>query len=369
MFLSRGILKLPENEAIVFDTDPFAGVDNGRALAQAIVDTIREPLLVLNKDLRVVAASRSFYLKFQCDQEDVRGRRVYELGDSQWNIPELRKLLEEILPQHAVMEGYEVEQSFSGIGRRIMLLNARTVFNEKNAASLLLLSIEDVTERRATEREMAELLQQKQTLLEEMRHRVANSLQIIASILMLKARTVQSEETRLHLHDAHRRVMSVAAVQQQLHSSGHGESIEVGPYLSRLCETLAASMIGDMRQVSVKVHSEPGVASSSAAVSIGLIVTELVINALKHAFPDDQADGQIAVVYDSAEMNWKLTVSDNGIGKPDGAFGKTKSGLGTSLIEALAKQLDARVDVLTNRHGTTVSIAHGTFTSRLPAAA
>jgi two-component sensor histidine kinase len=132
---------------------------------------------------------------------------------------------------------------------------------------------------------------------------------------------------------------------------------------------VAASMIGDMRPVSVKVNSEPGVASSSAAVSIGLIVTELVINALKHAFPDDKADGQIVIAYDSVETNWKLTVSDNGIGKADGAFDKTKSGLGTSLIEALAKQLDARVDVLTNRRGTTVSIAHGTFTSQLPAAA
>jgi two-component sensor histidine kinase len=131
---------------------------------------------------------------------------------------------------------------------------------------------------------------------------------------------------------------------------------------------MAASMIGDMRPISVKVNSEPGVASSSAAVSIGLIVTELVINALKHAFPDDKADGQIVVAYDSAETDWKLTVSDNGIGKPDGACVKTKSGLGTSLIEALAKQLDARVDVLTDRHGTTVSIAHGTVSSRLLAA-
>jgi len=223
------------------------------------VDTIREPLLALDKHLRVVIASRSFYLKFLSDQQDVRGRRVYELGDGQWNISELRKLLEEILPRHTVMEGYEVEQNFSGIGRRIMLLNARTVFNEENASSLILLSIEDVTERRAAERQMAELLQQKQTLLEEMQHRIANSLQIIASILMLKARTVQSEETRQHLHGAHRRVMSVAAVQQQLHTSGHGESIDIGPYLSRLCETLAASMIGDMRPVSVKVNSEPGV--------------------------------------------------------------------------------------------------------------
>ena len=78
-----------------------------------------------------------------------------------------------------------------------------------------------------------------------MQHRVANSLQIIASILLLKARTVQSEEIRLHLHDAHQRVMSVATAQQQLQASGLNESIEIGPYLSKLCDSLAKSMVGD----------------------------------------------------------------------------------------------------------------------------
>ena len=99
---------------------------------------------------------------------------------------------------------------------------------------------------------------------------------------------MQSEETRLHLRDAHQRVMSVAAVQQQLLASSHGEPIEIGPYLSRLCEALAASMTDDSRPVSLKVQAEGGTASSAEAGSIGLIVTELVINAFKHAFVDDR---------------------------------------------------------------------------------
>jgi chemotaxis protein methyltransferase CheR len=277
--------------------------------------------------------------------------------------------LDRILPQHAVIEAYEVEQDFSGIGRRTMLLNARKVFYQGKSHTTILLAIEDITERRAAEREMTELLQQKETLLQEMQHRVANSLQIIASILLLKARTVQSEETRLHLQDAHQRVMSIAAMQQQLQGSRHGELIELGPYLSRLCETLAASMIGDSRPISLNVRVEGGTASSGEAVSIGLIVTELVINALKHAFPSDQSDGRVIVAYDFAEPNWKLTVSDNGIGKPKGHLGKTNPGLGTSIIEALAKQLDARVDVAMDPHGTTVSITHATFAAPLPATA
>jgi PAS domain S-box-containing protein len=357
-----GLRSLPKNQ-------PFAAIEDGRALAQAIVDTIREPLLVLDKDLRVVTANRSFYLTFRMNRQDVQGRPVYALGNGQWNIPELRLLLETIAPQHAVMEAYEVEQDFSGIGRRTMLLNARKVFYEENSHTTILLAIEDITERRAKERELEELLQQKDLLLEEMRHRVANTLQIIASILLIKARTVRSAETRLHLQDAHQRVMSVAAMQQQLQASEPGATIELGPYLSRLCETLAASMIGDRRPISLKVHVEGGTAPSSQAVSVGLIVTELVINALKHAFPDDRSDGTVIVAYDLAEPNWRLTVSDNGIGRPEGHSDKTNAGLGTTIIEALAKQLDARVDVLMDPYGTTVSITHAPFASRLPAAA
>ena len=234
-----------------------------------------------------------------------------------------------------------------------MLLNAREVFNQRNSRNLILLTFEDVTDRRAAECEITRLLQQKETLLQEMQHRVANSLQIIASILLLKARTVQSEETRLHLRDAHQRVMSVAAVQQQLLASSHGEPIEIGPYLSRLCEALAASIADDSRPVSLKVQTEGGTASSAQAVSIGLIVTELVINAFKHAFIDDTAAGLIVVAYEATEASWRLAVSDDGIGTPEGhlKLDKPISGLGTIIVEALAKQLDARVEIVEEPEG------------------
>ncbi len=126
------------------------------------------------------------------------------------------------------------------------------------AYSTLLLAIEDVTQRRDAELEKDELLRQKEVLVQEMQHRVANSLQIIATILLLKARTVQSEETRLHLRDAHERVMSLATVQQQLRASRLGDRIEVGPYLSKLCDSLAKSMIGDRRPLSLIVQATAG---------------------------------------------------------------------------------------------------------------
>lgn len=264
------------------------------------MDTVREPLVVLDRDLRVVSASRSFYRTFAVEPRNAVGRMFYELDDGQWDIAALRKLLEDVIPGDRPIEAYEVAHDFPTIGRRIMLLNARQVFDETHSDSTLLLAIEDVTQRRDAEREKDELLRQKEVLLEEMQHRVANSLQIIASILLLKAQTVQSEETRLHLRDAHERVMSLASVQQQLRASRLGDRIEVGPYLSKLCDSLAKSMIGDRRPLALTVEAGVGTAESSAAVSIGLIITELVINALKHAFPPGR-QGQILVRYEARE--------------------------------------------------------------------
>jgi two-component sensor histidine kinase len=346
----------------------FADIEDAFALAQAIVDTVREPVLVFDKDLRVIAASRSFYSVFKVRPLDTQGRLLCELGDGQWDIPKLRVLLEKIIPEHGQIEGYEVEHEFPGLGHRTMCLNARQVFYEGGADATILLGIEDITEQRALEREKEDLIRQKDVLLEELQHRVGNSLQIIASIILMKARTVQSEETRLHLQDAHSRVMSVAAVQQHLHASGTGGPVEMTPYLSKLCETLATSMIGDIRPVSLKVCGDGGSANSRQAECLGLIATELVMNALKHAFPDDKSDGQITVGYDSAGIDWNLWVTDNGIGRPDGVFAQEKTGLGTSIVKALAHQLDAQVKILAGPKGTTVSVTCATFSTKTRAA-
>jgi two-component sensor histidine kinase len=333
------------------------------ALAQAIVDTVREPLIVLDEDIRVVAASRSFYLTFKVSADDTQGILLYDLGDGQWDIPQLRLLLGKIAPEQGAMENYEVEGDFPSIGRRTMVLNARKVFYEKGAHSTILLGIEDITDKRILENEKDDLIQQKQMLLEELQHRVANSLQIIASIIMLKARAVESEETRRHLQDAHNRVISVAAVQKHLHGSGAKGAIEMGPYLSTLCSALAQSMISDNRAVSIEFSGSGGSATSRDAESLGLIVTELVINSLKHAFNPTTKDGVITVAYDVSGTDWQLAVSDNGSGKPDGVFAQPKTGLGTGVVKALAKQLDAQVVTLSGALGTKVSVTHATFAS------
>ncbi|MCI0642165.1 MAG: PAS domain S-box protein [Gemmataceae bacterium] len=126
-------------------------VQNALDFAESIIDTLREPFLVLDRDLRVLGANRSFHLVFQVTQEETQSRYVYELGNRQWDIPRLRTLLEDILPQNHAFQDFEVEHEFPNIGRRIMLLNARRVRGLSDSRELILLAIEDITERRHSE--------------------------------------------------------------------------------------------------------------------------------------------------------------------------------------------------------------------------
>ena len=352
------------------------GIEDAQTLAEAIVDTIHEPFVVLDAEFRVLAASRSFYRTFEVDPEQTIGALLYSLGDGQWDIPALRVLMETIIPEHAAMDGFEVDHDFPGLGRRIMLLNARKVLYDTSSNTTILLAFTDITARRAIEMEKAELLEKAEellrknrVLLQEMQHRVANSLQIIASILMLKARVVTSEESRHHLEDAHQRVMSVAAVQSHLHAMGGVDQIEVGPYLTTLCASLAASMIGEDQPIVLKVIADHGMIGSDKAVSIGLIVTELVINAVKYAFPANKPGALVQVAYESLGTDWKLVVSDNGVGKGAASDADSAGGLGTIIVKALVEQLDARMDVVSGPAGMSVSITRATVDTQLPQAA
>lgn len=352
----------------------FADLQNACDFAEAIVATVREPLVVLDQDLRVVTASRSFYRTFHADPLETEGKLLYDLGNGEWAIPKLRSLLGKILPECdridagpiavGEIDAYEIEHDFPSIGVRTMLLNARKVFYATGGRMNILLGIEDVTEKRILEREKDELMRQKDVLLEELEHRVANSLQIIASIIMLKARAVNSEETRRHLQDAHQRVLSVAAVQKHLHASVLGQPIEVAPYLTKLCEAIGNSLMSENRTISLNVRGDKASKSARDAESIGLIVTELVINSLKHAFNDATETGQIDVAFDVSGSDWKLSVTDNGVGNPDGVFAQAKTGLGTGIVSALAKQLDAKVVTVSGPQGTAVSVTHATFLAK-----
>jgi two-component sensor histidine kinase len=325
------------------------------SLALALVASSDAPILLLDGSLDVVAASDSFARAFQVDLASLAGASLFGLGAGEWDVPQLRSLLKATLSGAADIEAYEMDLKRPGRGERRLVITAHQLHREDAANVLLLLAVSDVTDARLAERLKDDLLREKAILFQELQHRVANSLQIIASVLMQSARRVPSPETRSHLVDAHSRVMSVAALQHQLAMSSVGD-VELGSYFTELCESIGASMIPDREKLTLAVEADKGTATAHISVSLGLVVTELVINALKHAFPAGRG-GRIVVGYKSSGPDWTLSVHDDGVGMATGTT-PAKAGLGTSIVQALANQLGATIKVAKADPGTRISLVH-----------
>jgi chemotaxis protein methyltransferase CheR len=341
----------------------FANPAEAQVLALAIVEAIPDPLLVMDDAYRVVAANRSFADAFDILPEVSHGEVLFNLAGGVWDTPALRELLQGVFASDVPVDGFELDGDFSPSGARTIILNARLVRFAEQAGPLVLLGVKDITARRQIEREKAELLAktsdllaQQKILVREIQHRVANSLQIIASILMLKTRGVTSPEAREHLQDAHERVLSVAQVQSHLSSVEGIDCIDMGAYLAELCKGLASSMVGPDKPIQIRFAPlSGGTHNSASAVSIGLIVTELVLNSIKHAFPAGKRGAAITVSYEVTDAGWILAVRDNGLGT-GGAPAVGAGGLGTAIVSALADQLGADITTTSGSEGRQVVI-------------
>lgn len=326
------------------------------SLAMALIVSSQAPIVLLDSEFRVIVASDSFCRAFAVRRPGLAGARILDLGEGEWNVPQLRSLLRATLSGIAPVDADEMDLVRPGEEPRHLVVGVQKLdyFDGDNVR--LVLAVTDVTEARLAEKLKDDLLREKQILLQELQHRVANSLQIIASVLMQSARAVQSEESRAHLHDAHHRVMSIATMQKQLAASRLGE-VELRTYFSDLCDSIAASMIGRPDRLRLSSTADDSQVAADVSVSLGLIVTELVINALKHAFPGHDARGTIEVEYRASDTGWTLSVADDGVGMPGDGSG-AKPGLGTGIVQALARQLGATVSVTARNPGTMVSVVH-----------
>ncbi len=156
--------------------------DAASEYAESIINTIREPLIALDQDLRVVSVSRSFYEVFKVNPKETVGQLVYDLGNKQWDIPKLRELLETILPQKTTFDNYEVEHDFATIGRRIMLLNARQIKRGFGKERIILLAIEDITERREIENGLEKAHEELQELAAELKRTAKVKSEFLANM-------------------------------------------------------------------------------------------------------------------------------------------------------------------------------------------
>jgi two-component sensor histidine kinase len=184
------------------------------------------------------------------------------------------------------------------------------------------------------------LLKENEILIRESDHRVMNSLQLVSSVLGMQSRGA-SGKVKVELEEARRRVQAIATVHRELHQTGSLADIEMAPFLKRLCENL-----GDNRppQVSLAVVSDEARISSETASTLGLIVAELVANSFKHAFPDGRI-GSVSVRFSTRGDAWSLCVADDGVGLAPGFDPTESKGVGMRVVIALAKRLEAGLDV------------------------
>ncbi|CAN5258622.1 histidine kinase dimerization/phosphoacceptor domain -containing protein [soil metagenome] len=257
----------------------------------ALVASSHAPLLLLDADLTIIGISASFCRAFHVGPLGIEAIKLGDLGAGEWNIPQLNALLIATANGNAAVDGYEMDLIRPDRSMRKLVVSAHKLDHFDEDTIRLVVSVVDATDARLAEKLKDDLVREKQVLLQELHHRVANSLQIIASVLMQSARKVQSEETRFHLHDAHHRVMSIATLQRQLAENKQGD-VALRAYLTDLCRSIGASMIRDPSQLSLTATVDDSVIGSEISISLGLIVTELVINALKHAFPNSDRRGR-----------------------------------------------------------------------------
>jgi two-component system, cell cycle sensor histidine kinase PleC len=157
-------------------------VEKAREFAQSIVDTIREPLLVLDEDMHIIQASRSFSKIFGVNPWDIEGKCIFDIGERQWDIPRLRELLEDIIPRAHSFDNFEVEHVFPTIGRRTMLLNARMIYRKANHTKIILLAFEDITERLEAEKKLNKM---REEFLSTLTHDMKGPLSVMLGYLQL----------------------------------------------------------------------------------------------------------------------------------------------------------------------------------------
>jgi PAS domain S-box-containing protein len=343
--LERTRLELQEFQAKADETSQFA---------QSVIDTIREPLLSLDQDLRVVTISRSFCDFFKVRSEETIGKLVYDLGNKQWDIPRLRELLEEILPQKTSFDDYEVEHDFATIGRRTMLLNARQISRESGARKTILLAMEDITERKEIERANKALLDRNSLILKEVHHRIKNSMNTLRSLLQLQAEAMSDPGAIAALTDTDGRLVSMMTLYDKLYRSVEYTDLSIKDYLQSLVDEVLANF-PNASSILVEKHLDDFRLDARVMQSIGIIVNELLTNIMKYAFKGRDT-GLIRVSASCDGGQARISVADDGNGMPDSINFDNSPGFGLMLVRILTEQIGGTI-TMDRAKGTIVTIA------------
>ena len=303
-------------------------VDEARIYAEAIVETIRQPLLILDGTLRVQSANRSFFDTFHVDERESVGNLVYELGNGQWDIPLLRTVLDDVLSKDVPITDFEVKHDFRDIGHRSMLLNARRLARKGGREALILLAIEDVTQRRRAEAH-------REILVRELNHRVKNTL---ATVNAIASQTLGGAKSLAEAQLAFQSRLLALARAHDLLIQGNFSGTDLASVIAAMIEPHEG---GENR---LRMEGPLVPLTAGTALSFSLALHELCTNAAKYGALSTP-DGHVEIVWKvtgaAADRRLKLRWTESG-GPP--VTPPALKGFGSRLIEqALAMELGGEV--------------------------
>ncbi|MHB8884586.1 MAG: sensor histidine kinase [Methylovirgula sp.] len=303
-------------------------------LTQSIVDTIRDPLVVLEQDMTIVTASKAFITIFGIAEGTARGLRLSELGQHQWDVPALRYLMEKVLPENKPIESFEIEDNFPGLGRRVFNLNARKISQPGNHVTRMLLVFEDITDRKQRERDAL-------SLTNEISHRIKNNLQVIVGLIAYEAGSTPAPCVQGY-KAMQTRIGAIAQLYDLISQSSHGLTIAVDAYLREIAKSMSASLLGNTSGIKIEVEAEALDIGADSAVPFGLLVNELATNAVKHAFPGGIGRVVLSVKRVGSDQI-ELTVADDGVGMKDKEPAKISEKRGSDYVAIFVRQLDGTI--------------------------
>lgn len=297
--------------------DLYRLLRTGHIQAQGIVDTVAEPMLLLDESLRVQHVSRAYLDVFRVDRFDTIGKHIYELGNGQWDIPELRMLLMQVIPRSTAIINFEVEHDFPGLGPKTMLLTARTLHHQDSGSHSMLLSIVDVTERalRDTQRDM---------LFGELRHRMKNLLGVAQSIA--RRTTTKGRTAEEYRDDLLGRFSALA----EAHDLGFAEQGDAG--LELLIQRVLAPYSPNNPEAAVIAPGPAVVLGPNTLMALSLVLHELATNAAKYGALSVPS-GQVTIGwhFDTATCDLGITWVERG-GPP--VVPPAATGFGSRLIRS-----------------------------------
>lgn len=346
-------------------------IQDAREYAESIVATVREPLVVLDEDLKVISANRSFYKTFEVAPEETEGRSIYDMGNRQWNIPSLRRLLENTLPSNSIFNDLEVDCVFPKIGRRVMLFNARRIYRETDNTQKILLAIEDITEKKLLQEKLAtsEKLAAMGQLASAVGHEIRNPLGVIknsAYFLNMKLKDAADEKVVKHLKILEKEVNSANFIISDLLDFARKKppTFDQANLNETVKNTLAYITVPENIKVEIKLGEIPKMLLDKEQVQ--RVCQNLILNAVQ-AMPEG---GKLTIQTTKQDDSAKLIVRDTGVGIPKENMPKlftplfsTKAkgiGLGLVICKQIVEGHDGNITVESE-------VGEGsTFTVKLP---